>query len=192
MRHYELVLLVHPDQSDQVPEMINRYQDTVKKNNGIIHRSENIGRLQLAYTIENMHKAHYVIMNIECDGKTLAELSSMFKFSDAVIRHLMIRRDNAIIEPSPLAKSKEENREEQVVESVLESEEIEGDVDSGIDADSSLVPKVGADSIINVDLNTEDLAQDTNGSNVVSEEDGLSGDDRTEENPLESLQKEKD
>ena len=67
MRHYELVLLVHPDQSDQVPEMINRYQDTVKKNNGMIHRSENIGRLQLAYTIENMHKAHYVIMNIECD-----------------------------------------------------------------------------------------------------------------------------
>jgi len=102
MRHYELVLLVHPDQSDQVPEMINRYQDTVKKNNGMIHRSENIGRLQLAYTIENMHKAHYVIMNIECDDKVVQELESSFKFNDSIIRHLLVKTKKAETEPSKL------------------------------------------------------------------------------------------
>ena len=102
MRHYELVLLVHPDQSDQVPEMINRYQDTVKKNNGIIHRSENIGRLQLAYTIENMHKAPYVIMNIECDDKVINELESSFKFNDSIIRHLLVKTKKAETEPSKL------------------------------------------------------------------------------------------
>ena len=102
MRHYELVLLVHPDQSDQVPEMINRYQDTVKKNNGMIHRSENIGRLQLAYTIENMHKAHYVIMNIECDDKVIKELESSFKFNDSIIRHLLVKTKKAETEPSKL------------------------------------------------------------------------------------------
>ena len=102
MRHYELVLLVHPDQSDQVPEMINRYQDTVEKNNGVIHRSENIGRLQLAYTIENMHKAHYVIMNIECDDKVVQELESSFKFNDSIIRHLLVKTKKAETEPSKL------------------------------------------------------------------------------------------
>jgi|TARA_B110000263_G_scaffold69924_1_gene60867 small subunit ribosomal protein S6 len=102
MRHYELVLLVHPDQSDQVPEMINRYQDIVKKNNGMIHRSENIGRLQLAYTIENMHKAHYVIMNIECDDKVVHELESSFKFNDSIIRHLLVKTKKAETEPSKL------------------------------------------------------------------------------------------
>tara|TARA_B100000959_G_scaffold165960_1_gene173803 strand:+ start:98 stop:628 length:531 start_codon:yes stop_codon:yes gene_type:complete len=102
MRHYELVLLVHPDQSDQVPEMINRYHDTVKKSNGVIHRSENIGRLQLAYTIENMHKAHYIIMNIECDDKVINELESSFKFNDSIIRHLLVKTNKAETEPSKL------------------------------------------------------------------------------------------
>ena len=102
MRHYELVLLVHPDQSDQVPEMINRYHDTVKKSNGVIHRSENIGRLQLAYTIENMHKAHYIIMNIECDDKVINELESSFKFNDSIIRHLLVKTNKAETEQSKL------------------------------------------------------------------------------------------
>ena len=102
MRHYELVLLVHPDQSDQVPEMINRYHDTVKKSNGVIHRSENIGRLQLAYTIENMHKAHYIIMNIECDDKVINELESSFNFNDSIIRHLLVKTKKAETEPSKL------------------------------------------------------------------------------------------
>ena len=102
MRHYELVLLVHPDQSDQVPEMLTRYQETIKKSNGNVHRVENIGRLQLAYTIQNMHKAHYVIMNIECDDQVIKELEASFKFNDSILRHLLVKTTKAEIEPSKL------------------------------------------------------------------------------------------
>ena len=86
MRHYEVIFLVHPDQSEQVPAMIDRYRALLESNGGTIHRLEDWGRRQLAFMIEKVYKAHYVLMNIECDGKTLTELSSMFKFSDAVIR----------------------------------------------------------------------------------------------------------
>ena len=95
MRHYELVLLVHPDQSEQVPEMINRYEETVKKSNGIIHRTEDIGRRALAYTIEDMHKAHYVLMNIESDESVISELESLFKFNDSIMRHLIVKSNKA-------------------------------------------------------------------------------------------------
>ena len=102
MRHYELVLLVHPDQSDQVPEMLNRYQETIKKANGNIHRVEDIGRLQLAYTIQNMHKAHYVLLNIECDDNVINELENSFKFNDSIMRHLLVKTAKAETEPSKL------------------------------------------------------------------------------------------
>ena len=95
MRHYELVLLVHPDQSEQVPEMINRYQETVKKSDGIIHRTEDIGRMPLAYTIEDMHKAHYVLMNIESNEGVISELESLFKFNDSIMRHLIVKMKKA-------------------------------------------------------------------------------------------------
>ena len=95
MRHYELVLLVHPDQSEQVPEMINRYQETVKKSDGLIHRTEDIGRMPLAYTIEDMHKAHYVLMNIESNEGVIAELESLFKFNDSIMRHLIVKMKKA-------------------------------------------------------------------------------------------------
>ena len=95
MRHYELVLLVHPDQSEQVPEMINRYQETVKKSDGVIHRTEDIGRMPLAYTIEDMHKAHYVLMNIESNEGVIAELESLFKFNDSIMRHLIVKMKKA-------------------------------------------------------------------------------------------------
>ena len=95
MRHYELVLLVHPDQSEQVPEMINRYQETVKKSDGVIHRTEDIGRMPLAYTIEDMHKAHYVLMNIESNEGVIAELESLFKFNDSIMRHLIVKMNKA-------------------------------------------------------------------------------------------------
>ena len=107
MRHYEVVFLVHPDQSEQVPAMVERYSAVVTDGNGTIHRLEDWGRRQLAYPINKIHKAHYVMLNIECDGETLAELENAFRFNDAVIRHLVIRRDNAITEPSPLAKNDE-------------------------------------------------------------------------------------
>ena len=107
MRHYELVLLVHPDQSDQVVGMVERYIKLVQDNNGVIHRLEDWGRRQLAYPINKIHKAHYVMMNIECDGKTLAELESIFRFNDAIIRTLTIRRDDPVTEASPLSKENE-------------------------------------------------------------------------------------
>ena len=108
MRHYEVVFLVHPDQSEQVPAMIERYRSGIETKGGVIHRLEDWGRRQLAFPINKIHKAHYVLMNIECDGEALSELESAFRFNDAVIRNMIIRRDEAITEISQLAKSQEE------------------------------------------------------------------------------------
>jgi len=105
MRHYEIVFLVHPDQSEQVPAMLERYKSMIAAGDGTIHRLEDWGRRQLAYPIQKVHKAHYILMNIECDSKTLNELTGAFRFSDAVLRHLVIKMDKAVTEPSPMAKS---------------------------------------------------------------------------------------
>jgi small subunit ribosomal protein S6 len=104
MRHYEIVFIVHPDQSDQVPAMIERYKALVTGAGGAIHRLEDWGRRQLAYPIQKMHKAHYVLMNIECGIDTLAELENAFKFNDAVLRHLTVKMDHAETAPSPMMK----------------------------------------------------------------------------------------
>jgi small subunit ribosomal protein S6 len=108
MRHYEIVFLVHPDQSEQVPAMIERYSAMATADGGKVHRLEDWGRRQLAHSIAKLHKAHYVLMNIECDKRALNEILGAFKFSDAVLRHLVIRRDEAITETSFLAKSEEQ------------------------------------------------------------------------------------
>ena len=108
MRHYEIVFLVHPDQSEQVPAMIERYRGMLMAGGGAIHRLEDWGRRQLAFPIAKVHKAHYVMMNVEADKKTLDELTGAFRFSDAVIRHLVVAMDKAVTEPSPMAKSEEE------------------------------------------------------------------------------------
>ena len=107
MRHYEVVFMVHPDQSEQVSAMVERYRSMIESDGGSLHRLEDWGRRQLAYPINKIHKAHYVLMNVECTNGALAGLTSAFKFNDAVIRHLIIRRESAPTEPSPLAKSKE-------------------------------------------------------------------------------------
>jgi small subunit ribosomal protein S6 len=112
MRHYEIVFLVHPDQSEQVPAMLERYKGMISAGNGTIHRLEDWGRRQLAFPINKIHKAHYVLLNVECDGKTLNELTGAFRFSDAVLRHLVIKMDKAVTEPSPMAKSADEGRDE--------------------------------------------------------------------------------
>jgi small subunit ribosomal protein S6 len=112
MRHYEIVFMVHPDQSEQVPAMVERYRSMIETNSGRIHRLEDWGRRQLAYPINKVHKAHYVLMNIECDANTLEQLSSAFRFNDAVIRNLIIKRDEAITEPSLLIKSREQEQDE--------------------------------------------------------------------------------
>ncbi len=108
MRHYEIVFLVHPDQSEQVPAMIERYKGMIAAGEGRLHRLEDWGRRQLTYPIAKVHKAHYVLMNIECDQKTLGELTGAFRFSDAVLRHLVVNMDEAVTEPSPMARAEDE------------------------------------------------------------------------------------
>jgi small subunit ribosomal protein S6 len=108
MRHYEIVFLVHPDQSEQVPAMIERYKGMIAAGEGRVHRLEDWGRRQLTYPIAKVHKAHYVLMNIECDQKILNDLTGAFRFSDAVLRHLVVNMDEAVTEPSPMAKAADE------------------------------------------------------------------------------------
>ena len=108
MRHYEIVFLVHPDQSEQVPAMIDSYKATVESNGGKVHRLEDWGRRQLAYLINKIHKAHYVLLNVECDEAARDEIETAFRFNDAVIRSLILKRDEAVTDMSMLAKAKNE------------------------------------------------------------------------------------
>ncbi len=111
MRHYEVVFLVHPDQSEQVPGMIERYTQLMSESGGRVHRTEDWGRRQLAYPINKIHKAHYVLMNIECGGETLEELSTLFRYNDAVLRNLVIKRKDAVTEESLILKQERESKE---------------------------------------------------------------------------------
>ena len=110
MRHYEIVFLVHPDQSEQVPSMVERYKAIIEEGKGQIHRLEDWGRRQLAYPINKIHKAHYVLMNVECSGETLDEIENIFRFNDAIIRSLVVRAKEAVTEASPMMKPVEEKR----------------------------------------------------------------------------------
>lgn len=132
MRHYEIIFLVHPDQSENVGAMVERYRKHVEDTKGTVHRVEDWGRRQLAYPIEKIHKAHYVLMNIECDQASIDELKNMFKFSDAVIRNMVIRTSKAVIDPSPLARSGEEARESELRET-RESEASAREVSERVD-----------------------------------------------------------
>ena len=122
MRHYEIVFLVHPDQSEQVPAMIDRYKAIIEGKEGIIHRLEDWGRRQLAYTIQKIHKAHYVLMNIECNQEALDELESAFRFNDAVLRHMTIKCDKAVTEESPLVKKEDDRVAERMAAPVEDSD----------------------------------------------------------------------
>ncbi|BBG30845.1 MULTISPECIES: 30S ribosomal protein S6 [Zymobacter] len=108
MRHYEIVFMVHPDQSEQVPAMIERYTSIVTEAGGQVHRLEDWGRRHLAYPINKLHKAHYVLMNVECTGEALAEIENIFRFNDAIIRNLVVRTSEAVTEASPMMKANEE------------------------------------------------------------------------------------
>lgn len=127
MRHYEIVFMVHPDQSSQVPAMLERYRTLIESASGRIHRLEDWGRRQLAYPIAKVPKAHYVLMNIECDQPTLDELESGFRFNDAVLRSLTLTRDEAITEPSPMAREGQ---------SESSPERADDDADEGSDAEA--------------------------------------------------------
>jgi small subunit ribosomal protein S6 len=111
MRHYEIVFMVHPDQSEQVPGMIERYTNAIQKDGGQVHRLEDWGRRQLSYPINKIHKAHYVLMNVEASNEAMEELTTTFRYNDAVIRNLVIRRDEAVTDESFIMKAEKENRE---------------------------------------------------------------------------------
>ncbi|MBA2710277.1 MAG: 30S ribosomal protein S6 [Tatlockia sp.] len=110
MRHYEIVFLVHPDQSEQVPAMVERYEGIITKNEGKIHRKEDWGRRQLAYPIKDVHKAHYILLNVECNQPALDELKNAFKFNDAILRNLIINQNQAITGQSVLMKKEKDER----------------------------------------------------------------------------------
>ncbi|SEN57505.1 small subunit ribosomal protein S6 [Nitrosospira multiformis] len=121
MRHYEIIFIVHPDQSEQVSAMIERYRSIVTARNGQVHRLEDWGRRQLAYLIQKVHKAHYVLMNIECDQEALDELEHAFKFNDAILRHLTIKMDGAITAPSPMMREEKAKSAPQPAEEAKET-----------------------------------------------------------------------
>lgn len=137
MRHYEIVFLVHPDQSEQVPAMVERYRGIIEAQEGVVHRQEDWGRRQLAYPINKVYKAHYTLLNIECNQVALDELTSAFKFNDAVIRHMVLQETGPITEPSPLIK-KEETRGDE--------ERRARNADSDDEASSSDTPAAPAES----------------------------------------------
>ena len=145
MRHYEVVFLIHPDQSEQVPAMVERYQSTITASGGTVHRSEDWGRRQLAHIINKVHKAHYVLMNIECEKAALDELLNSFKFNDAVLRHLVIRRDEAVTEASPLAKPDEpEIESDSKPKATTEAADHEAPADPAADAPAADEPEADA------------------------------------------------
>ncbi len=111
MRHYEIIFLVHPDQSEQVPGMVERYSASIKESGGAVHRLEDWGRRQLAYSINKIHKAHYILLNVECSKDILDELTTNFRYNDAVLRHMVVRCDEAISSESPIMKAEQEGRE---------------------------------------------------------------------------------
>ncbi|MGH6792427.1 MAG: 30S ribosomal protein S6 [Methyloceanibacter sp.] len=124
MRHYEICFIVHPDQSEQVPAMIERYKGVIGQRSGTVHRLEDWGRRQLTYPIQKVHKAHYVLMNIECDQETVNELEHSFKFSDAVLRHLIIKMTKAVTAPSPMMR---EEKSKSVMERAPEARPAEAE-----------------------------------------------------------------
>lgn len=155
MRHYEIVLLVHPDQSEQVPGMLERYRSLTESRGGQVHRAEDWGRLQLAYTIQKLHKAHYLLLNLECDAEALEELESIFRFNDAILRHLVVRRSEAVTEPSIMLKRKEEKDER---ESRRRRYDRDGDSDTSDDdiADDNDNEADSDDSSSDTDRNSEE------------------------------------
>jgi len=138
MRHYEIVFLVHPDQSEQVGGMVERYTKLIEEDGGQVHRQEDWGRRQLAYAIDDIHKAHYILLNVGCSSKALAELEDSFRYNDAVLRNLIIRRDEAVTEQSEMLKAEEnrnERRERRERPETAEGADEDGDDDSDNDVD---------------------------------------------------------
>ncbi len=141
MRHYEVVFMVHPDQSDQVPGMVERYQTLIAKGNGHVHRTEDWGRRQLAYPVAKIHKAHYILMNIEVERETLAELESAFRFNDAVLRNLIIHRTEAVTETSKIYEEELRDQEKERERERRREEEAQARMASRAAAQARAIPE---------------------------------------------------
>ena len=165
MRHYEIVFMVHPDQSEQVPSMIERYSAVISKDGGTVHRLEDWGRRQLAYPINKIHKAHYVLMNVECDGGTLDELTSAFRFNDAVIRNLVMKREQADVDASPMAKAKEE----QDARDVESSERRERQAENRVSDSESTTASENTEEAAAESRSSDEPAAATNDENLETE-----------------------
>lgn len=137
MRHYEIVFLVHPDQSEQVPGMIERYSASIKDAGGAVHRLEDWGRRQMAYSINKIHKAHYILMNVECTEEVLEELTTTFRYNDAILRNMVIRTDEAVTEESPIMKAEKESRERKANRQERRDDSAATDSDSDSDSKES-------------------------------------------------------
>lgn len=172
MRHYEIVFLVHPDQSDQVPAMIERYRKLISDNQGRIHRLENWGRRHLAYPINKVHKAHYVLMNIESNQQVLKEIENLFRFNDAVLRYLITKCDRIITQPSPLAKGAEKRFEP--------SAKIPQSVESEAE-ESAAVEDVGITKVKEDIATIEDAGMQAEGENAAVEEVTIAEQEQEEE-----------
>jgi len=163
MRHYEIVFLVHPDQSEQVPAMVERYQGMVTESGGNVHRSEDWGRRQLAHPINKIHKAHYALMNIECGFPVVEEIKTAFKFNDAVLRHLVISRDEAVAEASPMAVA------------VAEEKAKEKEAQQRREAKAAAEASMRVETVVEektedaVEEKSEDAAEETGGDAAVEE-----------------------
>lgn len=142
MRHYEIVFMVHPDQSDQVSGMIERYTETLTGKGGKIHRLEDWGRRQLAYPINKLHKAHYVLMNVECGQEELDELEDAFRYNDSVIRSMIIRKKHAVTDASPLAKSADDRRSDRKPTAQKPAETVKEAVEEVVEAAEEVVEAV--------------------------------------------------
>ncbi len=139
MRHYEIVFLVHPDQSEQVPSMVERYTASIKDSGGQVHRLEDWGRRQLAYSINKIHKAHYILMNVECGQDALEELTTNFRYNDAILRNMVIRADEVVTDESPIMKAEKEGRERKAAraERPARTEAPEKEAEANDNADAS-------------------------------------------------------
>jgi small subunit ribosomal protein S6 len=180
MKHYEIVFLVHPDQSEQVPAMIDRYRSLIEGDGGRIHRLEDWGRRQLAFSIKKIHKAHYVLMNAECSANALSELEAAFRFNDAVIRNLVIGRGEAITESSPLAKSKEEREEEERRERAYARREREASIARAAESEESArseVAETGAEDEVSTEESAGGDEAEAGAEDEVSAEKSAGGDE---------------
>ncbi len=174
MRHYEIVFLVHPDQSEQVPAMLERYGSMIESSGGAIHRQEDWGRRQLAYPINKIHKAHYLMLNIECGKSTLEELVGAFRFSDAVLRHMVINREEAISEPSFMAVAEEESSAKSERRSPTPAVESGGE--SAEEAEEARKEVAEADAETVVDLDVADKSAAVAEENAAEDDDAVDRD----------------